>query len=59
MISEEDLNKISGYFNVDHTRKPDPKVLQQCVLFYILYFFLSTWPRESIFDGKRPVPNEC
>ena len=38
-ISKEDLSRISAYFNIDHMKMPNPKVLQQCVQFYIMYFF--------------------
>ena len=38
-ISENDLQRIAAYFSVDHTSLPKPKVLQDCVLFYIMFFF--------------------
>ena len=39
VVTDEDLQLISTYLLVDHTKQPNPKVLQQCVLFYIMYFF--------------------
>ena len=38
-IMKEDLRKISDYFNAEHTISPNPRVLQQCVQFFIMYFF--------------------
>ena len=38
-IDDCDLKKISAYFNIDHIMRPSPKILQQCVQFYIMYFF--------------------
>ena len=38
-ISEEDLKKIGQYFAVDHVARPSPQILQQCMQFYIMYFF--------------------
>ena len=39
VISPEDLRKIGEYFAVDHVTTPQPKHLQECVMFYIMYFF--------------------
>ena len=38
-ISAIDLERIGEYFNYDHMNKPDPRRLQQQLLFYIIYFF--------------------
>ena len=38
-ISQIDLEQIAEYFCYDHITKPDPKRLQQNMLFYIVYFF--------------------
>ena len=39
VITDDDLERISDYLMADHTTKPNPKVLQHCVQFYIMYFF--------------------
>ena len=38
-ISPEDLKILASYFDVNHVQKPNPRILQQCVQFYIMYFF--------------------
>ena len=38
-ISEIDLERIAEYFCHDHITAPDPKRLQQNMIFYIIYFF--------------------
>ena len=38
-ISQEDMVKLGNYFNVNHVQKPNPKVLQHTVQFFIMYFF--------------------
>ena len=38
-ISDEDMTKLSNYFHHDHVKFPSPKILQQCVQFYIMFFF--------------------
>ena len=38
-ISEIDLERIAEYFCHDHITAPDPKCLQQNMIFYIIYFF--------------------
>ena len=52
VISNNDLIKISSYFQVDHTRCPNPKVLQQTVLFYILYYFCRR-RQENLYSMKQ------
>ena len=39
VISEKDLAKIPDYFQHDIMNKPDPKKIQKCLIFYIIYFF--------------------
>ena len=38
-ISQPDLIKIGDYFKHPHITKPEPKILQQSVLFFIIYYF--------------------
>ena len=38
-ITKEDLKRIAQYFNVDYTTNPNPRILQECVQFFIMYFF--------------------
>ena len=38
-IADKDMVKIARYFSMDHVTKPEQKILQQTVLFYIMYFF--------------------
>ena len=38
-ITQADLLKISDYFDIDHVQNPQPRILQQCVQFFIMYFF--------------------
>ena len=38
-ISEIDLERIAEYLCHDHMMNPDPKKLQQTLIFYIIYFF--------------------
>ena len=38
-ITAIDLERIHEYFNHDHVTFPDPKRLQQTIIFYIIYFF--------------------
>ena len=38
-ISSIDLEKIAEYFSHDHVSKPEPRRLQQNMVFYIIYFF--------------------
>ena len=48
-ITTEDLKKIGNYFFVDHVTEPSPKILQQCVQFYIMYFFCRCG-QENIYE---------
>ncbi len=40
VIEECDLQKIAEHFHHDHTEEPDPKLLQQNILFNVIYFFV-------------------
>ena len=51
-ISEIDLERIAEYFCYDHMSKPDPRRLQQNLIFYIIYFFCQRG-RENLYDMKR------
>ena len=48
-ITPEDLKKIGIYFSADHVTSPQPRVLQHCVLFYIMYCFCRQG-QENIYD---------
>ena len=48
-ISDEDMIKLSNYFNVDHMNNPNPAVLQKCVIFNILYF-LCRRGHENLYE---------
>ena len=49
VIAHEDLERIATYFLHDILNKPEPKKLQQCVLFYIIYFFCRRG-RENLYQ---------
>ena len=48
VISEADLQKINEYFLQDFMNNPNPRKLQQCLLFYIIYFFCRRG-RENLY----------
>ena len=50
-ISEDDMKKIGIYFDVDHVTKPNPRVLQHCVLFYVMYFFCRRG-QENLYEMR-------
>ena len=52
VISEDDLQLVSQYFLQDHVTRPNPKVLQQCVLFYIMYFFCRRG-QENLYEMTK------
>ena len=66
-ITPEDLHRIQQYFQHDIMNKPDPKKLQRCVLFNILYYFcqcgrenlntmkINTFQTDIDSDGKQFV----
>ena len=48
-ISPEDIQRIGNYLNVDHMQKPDPKILQHAVQFFIMFFFCR-WGQENLYS---------
>ena len=50
-ISDIDLERLSEYFCDDHINQPDPKKLQQQLLFYIVYFFCCRG-RKNLYEMK-------
>ena len=52
VISDEDLLKIGQYFDVDHVHAPNPKILQQTVLFYVIYFFCRRG-QENLYEMQK------
>ena len=48
-ISPIDLERIAEYFNYDHISNPDPRRLQQTMIFYIIYFFCRRG-RENLYE---------
>ena len=51
-ISAIDLEWIAEYFLHDHVTNPDPKHLQQNILFYIIYFFCRRG-RENLYSMTK------
>ena len=49
VIEQEDLERIATYFLHDIVNELDPRKLQKCVLFYIIYFFCHRG-RENLYD---------
>ena len=47
-ISQIDLERIQEYFSYDHMNLPDPRRLQQAVIFYIIYYFCRRG-RENLY----------
>jgi hypothetical protein len=52
IISEEDLQSIGDFMNHDYMNQPNPKKIQQAVLFYILYFFCRRG-RENLHEMNK------
>ena len=51
-ISQIDLERIAEYFCHDHMNQPNPRKLQQNLIFYIVYFFC--WRgRENLYQMKQ------
>ena len=51
-ITEIDLERIAEYFSHDHMNDPNPKILQQQMIFYIIYFFC--WRgRENLYEMQQ------
>ena len=51
-ITPIDLERIAEYFCYDHVTKPDPRCLQQNMLFYIVYFFCRRG-RENLYTMTK------
>ena len=51
-ITDIDLERIAEYFSHDHMNMPNPKKLQQQVIFYIIYFFCHRG-RENLYNMKQ------
>ena len=51
-ITSIDLERISEYFCYDHMNNPDPRRLQQQVIFYIIYFFCRRG-RENLYQMRK------
>ena len=51
-ISEVDLERIAEYICHNHVSNPDPKRLQQNMLFYIIYFFCRRG-RENLYSMTK------
>ena len=49
VIEQEDLERIATYFLHDTMNEPNPRKVQKCVLFYIIYFFCRRG-RENLYD---------
>ena len=47
-ISPVDLERIAEYFYHDHMNKPEPRKLQQQMIFYIIYYFCRCG-RENLY----------
>ena len=49
VISEGDLERLAEFFDHNIMNHPDPRKLQRCVIFYIIYFF--GWRgRENLYE---------
>ena len=57
-INDIDLERIGEYFQHDYMNKPDPKKLQQQVIFYILYFFCRRG-RENLYEMTQSTFELC
>ena len=51
-ISQIDLERIAEYFCHDHMTKPDPRHLQQNMIFYIIYFFCRRG-QENLYEMTK------
>ena len=51
-ITEVDLERIYEYFNHDHMSFPQPKRLQQQMIFYVIYYFCRR-ERENLYKMNR------
>ena len=51
-ITEIDLERIAEYFEHDYMNSPNPKKLQQSLIFYIIYYFCRHG-RENLYPMKK------
>ena len=51
-IAPEELQIINQYFKHNHMVKPQPKILQRTLLFYIIYFFCHRG-RENLYQMEK------
>ena len=51
VISQIDMERIAEYFDHDHMNNPDPRKLQQTVIFNIIYYFCRRG-RENLYEMK-------
>ena len=51
-IAQDDLQKITDYFTVNHIVSPNPKVLQRTLLFYIIYYFCRRGS-ENLYNTEK------
>ena len=51
-IEQDDLKVIMDYFSYNHMQKPEPKILQRTLLFYMIYFFYRRG-RENLYDMNK------
>ena len=51
-ISDIDLERICEHFNHDHVTVPDPKRLQQSIIYYVIYFFCRRG-RENLYTMQK------
>lgn len=48
-IEDDDMAKLAQYFDHDVLNSPDPRKIQKCALFYIIYWFCRRG-RENLYD---------
>ena len=53
-ISDIDLERIAEYFCHDHISRPDPRRLQQNIIFYVIYFFCRRG-RENLYSMTKSM----
>ena len=53
-ISTVDFERICEYFCYDHMQKPDPRHLQQQIIFYVIYYFCRRG-RENLYGMEKDM----
>lgn len=48
-IEDDDMAKLAEYFDHDFMNQPDPKRVQKCAIFYIIYWFCRRG-RENLYE---------